>query len=50
MKEITLIFPHQLFEKHPALDKTRPVCLAEEFLFLRYKNFTSRNLCFCEQL
>ncbi|BBI17484.1 cryptochrome/photolyase family protein [Neochlamydia sp. S13] len=44
MKEITLIFPHQLFEKHPALDKTRPVCLAEEFLFFKVQKFHKQKL------
>lgn len=33
MKEVTLIFPHQLFENHPAVTLSRPVFLIEEFLF-----------------
>jgi len=33
MKEITIVFPHQLFEMHPACSKTRPVYLVEEYLF-----------------
>lgn len=32
-KSITLVFPHQLFRKHPALDKRRPVFLIEDTLF-----------------
>ncbi len=32
-REITLIFPHQLFENHPGLRKTRPVYLVEDSLF-----------------
>ncbi len=34
MHEATLIYPHQLFEKHPALKKGRPVYLVEESLFI----------------
>ncbi|MES2983284.1 MAG: cryptochrome/photolyase family protein [Verrucomicrobiota bacterium] len=30
MSSATLVFPHQLFEKHPALAKGRPVYLAED--------------------
>jgi len=30
---VTLIFPHQLFQRHPALDKDRPVWLIEDTLF-----------------
>ncbi|MEX2579859.1 MAG: cryptochrome/photolyase family protein [Verrucomicrobiales bacterium] len=30
---ISLVFPHQLFENHPALDKDRPVFLIEDTLF-----------------
>ncbi len=33
MKGITLIFPHQLFEQHPALHKSRKVALVEHPLF-----------------
>lgn len=33
MKEITLIFPHQLFEQHPAFNKSRAVALVEHPLF-----------------
>ncbi len=33
MKEITLIFPHQLFEQHPALNKSRQVAIVEHPLF-----------------
>ncbi|MGI9244260.1 MAG: cryptochrome/photolyase family protein [Verrucomicrobiales bacterium] len=33
MSAITLIFPHQLFFPHPALDKRRPVMLVEDTLF-----------------
>lgn len=43
---LTLIFPHQLFRNHPALDKTRTVVLVEEFLFFRQYNFHKQKLCF----
>ena len=42
--DITLIFPNQLFEKHPALDPARPVYLAEEFLFFRLQPFHKQKL------
>lgn len=42
--EITLIFPNQLFEKHPALDRARPIYVAEEFLFFRLQSFHKQKL------
>jgi deoxyribodipyrimidine photolyase-related protein len=33
VKEVTLIFPHQLFEQHPALNKSRQVAIVEHPLF-----------------
>lgn len=33
MAEITLIFPHQLFERQPALARGRPILLVEDSLF-----------------
>jgi deoxyribodipyrimidine photolyase-related protein len=33
MSSATLVFPHQLFEAHPALAKDRPVYLAEDALY-----------------
>ena len=35
MKEILIIYPHQLFKKHPGLNKKRPVVLVEESLFFK---------------
>lgn len=32
-RSISLVFPHQLFQKHPALEKDRPVFLIEDTLF-----------------
>ena len=34
MKEATIIYPHQLFKEHPAVQKGRPIYLVEEPLFL----------------
>jgi len=44
MKEITLIFPDQLFEKHPALKISRTVYLAEDYLFFRKQPFHKQKL------
>ena len=48
--EVTLIFPHQLFKQHPALDKNRKVFLIEDPLFfgdIRYPlNFHKKKLIF----
>jgi len=32
-RSISLVFPHQLFEQHPALEKERSVHLIEDTLF-----------------
>ncbi len=44
MNEVTLIFPHQLFKHHPALQKNRQVYLVEEFLFFRQYNFHQQKI------
>ena len=44
MKSITLIFPHQLFKAHPALQKNNTVVLAEEWLFFKQYNFHKQKL------
>jgi len=44
MKTISIIFPHQLFEEHPALDSDRVVYLTEEFLFFRQYKFHKQKL------
>ncbi|WP_082217717.1 cryptochrome/photolyase family protein [Dyadobacter psychrophilus] len=46
MKSITLIFPHQLFEKHPALAPERDVFLVEEDLFFNQFSFHKHKLLF----
>ena len=46
MKEITLIFPHQLFEVNPAMKAGRHVYLIEEYLFLSQYAFHIQKLVF----
>lgn len=46
MGTVSLVFPHQLFEKHPALIKGCPVLLVEEHLFFRQYNFHKQKLVF----
>ncbi|QXV66725.1 cryptochrome/photolyase family protein [Mucilaginibacter sp. 21P] len=41
---VTLIFPHQLFKKHPAVGAGRPVYLIEEGLFFNQYNFHKKKL------
>jgi deoxyribodipyrimidine photolyase-related protein len=42
----TLIFPHQLFEQHPSLEKSRSIYLIEEFLFFKQYRFHQQKLVF----
>ena len=44
MSSVTLIFPHQLFKAHPALEKSRAVYLVEEELFFRQYKFHKQKL------
>jgi deoxyribodipyrimidine photolyase-related protein len=46
MSVVSIVFPHQLFEKHPALLKSRTVYLVEEFLFFWQYNFHKQKLVF----
>jgi len=46
MNNVILIFPHQLFEKHPALTKDRFVYLVEENLFFKQYKFHKQKLVF----
>jgi deoxyribodipyrimidine photolyase-related protein len=41
---VTLIFPHQLFEKHPAIHADRLVYLVEEELYFNQYNFNKKKL------
>jgi len=42
--DIALIFPHQLFKKHPATSEGRKVYLVEEYLFFNLYNFNKKKL------
>ncbi|MEP6683307.1 MAG: cryptochrome/photolyase family protein [Parafilimonas sp.] len=41
---ITLIFPHQLFKQHPALQKSSTVYLVEEWLFFKQYSFHKQKI------
>ncbi len=42
--EATIIFPHQLFEQHPAVKAAVPVFLVEADLFFTQYNFHKKKL------
>lgn len=44
MTDVTLIFPHQLFADHPAIDINRPVYLIEEYLFFKQYAFHKQKI------
>lgn len=44
MSAITLVFPHQLFQNHPAVKSSRPVYLIEEELFFNQYIFHQKKL------
>jgi deoxyribodipyrimidine photolyase-related protein len=44
MHSVSLIFPHQLFKKHPSIIKERPVYLVEEWLFFNQYTFHKKKL------
>lgn len=46
MKAISLVYPNQLFESHPALHIERPVYLVEEYLFFTQYRFHQQKLAF----
>ena len=46
MNKAILIFPHQLFEQHPALDKDKFIYLIEESLFFTQYKFHKQKLVF----
>ena len=45
-KKINIIFPHQLFKNHPALDNEGAVYLVEEYLFFNQYKFHKQKLAF----
>lgn len=44
MKEASIVFPHQLFQEHPALAPSIPVYLVEEWLFFKQYPFHFQKL------
>jgi deoxyribodipyrimidine photolyase-related protein len=44
MNEAVLVFPHQLFKQHPAVQINRQVYLLEEWLFFRQYNFHQQKI------
>lgn len=44
MTDITLVFPDQLFQDHPAIDSERETYLVEEFLFYKVQPFHKQRL------
>lgn len=44
MTDITLIFPDQLFLKHPGIASRRPIYLVEDFLFYKIQPFHKQRL------
>ncbi|MEO7310766.1 MAG: cryptochrome/photolyase family protein [Chitinophagaceae bacterium] len=44
MNEAVLVFPHQLFKQHPAMQKSGQVYLVEEWLFFRQYNFHKQKI------
>jgi deoxyribodipyrimidine photolyase-related protein len=46
MKKIAIIFPHQLFENHPALALTKDACLVEDRRFFTDFKFHKKKLLF----
>jgi len=44
--DVTLVFPHQLFESNPAIAVNRPVYLVEEYLFFRQYAFHKRKIAY----
>lgn len=43
-KEVTIVFPHQLFIQHPAVAKNRDIWLVEEYLFFSQYQFHKQKL------
>ena len=41
---VTIVFPHQLFNQHPAINKERKIYLVEETLFFNQYNFHKQKL------
>jgi len=46
MKQINIVFPHQLFEKSPLFDNKEPFYLVEEYLFFKHYPFHKQKIAF----
>ena len=46
MKQIHLIFPHQLFKESPLFDTNTPMYLVEEYLFFKQYPFHKQKIAF----
>ncbi|HGJ65343.1 TPA: cryptochrome/photolyase family protein [bacterium] len=46
MKSISLVFPHQLFENNPCLNKQRITYIVEEYLYFRQYKFHKQKIAF----
>lgn len=46
IQSVSLVFPHQLFEKNPCIDKQRLIYIIEEFLFFRQYKFHKQKIAF----
>ncbi len=46
MKSATIVFPHQLFEVHPACAQGRDVFLIEEYLYFSQYRFHKQKIAF----
>lgn len=44
MSSVAIIFPHQLFRDHPALEHAEKVILLEDYLYFRVQNFHAKRL------
>lgn len=44
LNEVSVLFPHQLYQQHPALDRDRPVYLVEEFLYFKQYPFHKQKI------
>ena len=46
MKQINIVFPHQLFEESPLFDNKEPFYLVEEYLFFKHYPFHKQKIAF----
>ena len=46
MKQINIVFPHQLFEESPLFDGEGPIYLVEEYLFFKHYPFHKQKIAY----